>query len=90
MSRVELPRLCRHVTDLVRGRPVRLDDAECQVLQPFISMGLLEVQAADQPGAARRCRCHHPRLFEFHFYYRWLPQNAHLFRPQQSPPRNHS
>ncbi|MDF3931060.1 hypothetical protein [Pseudomonas citronellolis] len=83
MSDLELPRLCQHVTDLVRGRPVRLGDDECQALRPFVHMGLLEMREPECDGQATHCRCRHPRLFEFHFYYRWLPRNAQLFHPQR-------
>lgn len=82
MKQVELPSLCRHVTDLVRGQIVRLQPAEFRTLRPFVEMGLLQLRRRPTERSETCCQCVNPRLFEFHFYYRWLPRNAHLLRPQ--------
>lgn len=81
MSSAALDALCEHVTDLVRGRQVLLDDEECAALREFQRMGLLEMHPPDLPSDRTLCVCRHPRLFRFHFYYRWLPANLARFKP---------
>lgn len=82
MNSAPLHDLCRHVADLARGRQVLLDDAECSALREFQAMGLLHMRVPDLSSDRTLCVCRHPRLFEFHFYYRWLPANLARFRPE--------
>lgn len=81
MSGTPLHDLCLHVADLARGRQVLLNDQECATLQEFQRMGLLHMRTPELPSDRTLCICQHPRLFMFHFYYRWLPANLARFRP---------
>lgn len=83
MSLPLLPRICLHAADLMRGRQVRLAREECHVLQEFQRIGLLHMQAPALDWQATLCTCRHPRLFAFHFYYRWLPTHIDRFRPSR-------
>lgn len=81
MSLPLLPRLCLHAADLARGKQVLLAREECDALRDLQHIGLLHMQAPELGRQATLCTCRHPRLFAFHFYYRWLPTHIGSFRP---------
>ncbi|MFV3304405.1 hypothetical protein ACNFBT_03890 [Pseudomonas sp. NY15181] len=81
MSLPLLPRICLHAADLARGRQVLLAREECHALRELQRIGLLHMQAPEFDRQATLCTCRHPRLFAFHFYYRWLPAHIDNFRP---------
>ncbi|QRY78655.1 hypothetical protein JVX91_24210 [Pseudomonas sp. PDNC002] len=86
MSTSLLPRICLGAADLARGRQVLLDHDECEALRDFQRIGLLHMQEPELDRQPVLCTCRHPRLFAFHFYYRWLPTNIGNFRPSRRDP----
>jgi hypothetical protein len=79
---VSLPRLCHHAVDLARGKPIWLNHAEQEAFRSLAELGYLRFR--DPQGGQTLCTCLHPALFEFHFYYRWLPEHSHRFRPRRA------
>lgn len=80
MKQVCLSQVCRHAVDLVRGKIVHLPEEERAIFEPFSSIGYLSFRLNEHTPALTLCSCRHPALFEFYFYYRWLPGNLHRFK----------
>ncbi len=71
-----LSRLCQIVVDLARGQELTLSPEEQRALFEIESIGLISTRDGFHYA------CVHPAMFEFHFFYRWLPQNLHRFHPR--------
>ena len=80
MKHVCLSQVCLHAADLVRGKIVHLREEERAVFEAFSSIGYVHFKPSRYTASLTLCSCRHPALFEFYFYYRWLPSNLHLFR----------
>ncbi|OEC34897.1 hypothetical protein SAMN05216600_105289 [Pseudomonas cuatrocienegasensis] len=80
MKDVCLSQVCLHAADLVRGKVIHLRDEERAVFEAFSVIGYVHFQPSQHSNALTLCSCRHPALFEFYFYYRWLPSNLDLFR----------
>lgn len=80
MKHVCLSQVCLHAVDLVRGKIIHLQEEERALFEPFSSIGYLSFQPCAHSPTLTLCSCRHPALFEFYFYYRWLPGNLHHFK----------
>jgi len=78
-----LAKLCSLVVDLIRGKQVWITAEEWEALSPMIDLGYLQCDDSLQDAASYRCHCAHPALFEFYFFYRWLPEHGQRFRPRR-------
>lgn len=82
-----LARLCSLVVDLIRGKQVWVNSEEREALAPMIDLGYLQCESSFQdPSTHFLCYCSHPSLFEFYFFYRWLPEHGQRFRPRRELP----
>lgn len=82
-GKVTLAKLCGYAVDLIRGRPVWLSPEERAALSPMAELGYLEYSFLPSTPDMAVCHCTHPTLFEFYFFYRWLPEHSHCFRPRR-------
>lgn len=80
MKPVGLPQVCRHAVDLVRGKIIHLQEEERALFEPFSVIGYLSFSPCAQAPALTLCSCRNSVLFEFYFYYHWLPGNLHRFK----------
>lgn len=80
MKQICLSQVCRHAVDLVRGKIIHLQEEERALFEPFSAIGYLSFRPCEHMPSLTLCSCRHAALFEFHFYYRWLPGNLHLFK----------
>jgi hypothetical protein len=87
MNHVCISRVCLHAADLVRGKTIHLREEERAVFEAFSLIGYVHFKPSAYSVSLTLCTCLHPALFEFYFYYRWLPSNLHLFRlpPRRAP-----
>ncbi|MGE8499005.1 MAG: hypothetical protein ACN6O6_15975 [Pseudomonas sp.] len=73
--------ICVHAADLARAKRVYLTDEERKVFDHFAEIGYVNFHDDRHTTSSRTlCTCRHPALFEFYFYYRWLPENLHNFK----------
>ncbi|MCY1558449.1 hypothetical protein D9M68_953860 [compost metagenome] len=87
MKPVCLSQVCLHAADLVRGKIIHLQAEERAIFEPFSAIGYVSFSPDTHTSALTLCSCRHPALFEFYFYYRWLPGNLHHFKlPQRECP----
>lgn len=82
-GKATLARLCGHAVDLTRGQPVWLSQEEQDALSPMAELGYLEYSFRPSSPGMAVCHCIQPNLFEFYFFYRWLPEHSHCFRPKR-------
>lgn len=81
-----LAKLCALVVDLTRGKRVWVSPEEREALSPMIDLGYLQCDSGVQDSTTHvLCHCSHPTLFEFYFFYRWLPEHGQRFRPRREP-----
>jgi hypothetical protein len=80
MKHVCLSQVCRHAVDLARGKIIHLQDEERSLFEAFSVIGYLSFSPCEYSPSLTRCTCRHTALFEFYFYYRWLPDNLHRFK----------
>ncbi|WP_349572012.1 hypothetical protein [Azotobacter salinestris] len=81
-----LAKLCALVVDLTRGKRVWVSPEEREALSPMIDLGYLQCDSGFQDSTTHvLCHCSHPTLFEFYFFYRWLPEHGQRFRPRREP-----
>ncbi len=78
-----LAKLCGLVVDLVRGKRVWVNAEEREALSKMIDLGYLQCDSDPSNASSYICRCSHPALFEFYFFYRWLPEHGQRFRPRR-------
>lgn len=79
-----LAKLCSLVVDLIRGKRVWVSTEEREALSPMIDLGYLQCESGFQESSTHfLCHCSHPTLFEFYFFYRWLPEHGQRFRPRR-------
>ncbi|SFB17761.1 hypothetical protein [Azotobacter beijerinckii] len=81
-----LAKLCGLVVDLIRGKRVWMNAEEREALLPMIDLGYLQCDGGAQDASSYLCHCSHPALFEFYFFYRWLPEHGQRFRPRRELP----
>lgn len=80
---VTLAKLCGYAVDLTRGKLVWMNREEQEVFAAIARMGYLEFRPQPHNPNIAACYCLHPTLFEFFFFYRWLPEHGHNFRPKR-------
>lgn len=79
--------ICVHAADLARAKLVYLNDDERVVFEHFAQIGYVNFHPSRHASSRTVCTCRHPALFEFYFYYRWLPENLHNFKlPSRTQP----
>ncbi|MFC0710322.1 hypothetical protein [Azorhizophilus paspali] len=84
---VTLAKLCALAVDLIRGKRVRISPQERDALSPMFELSYLQCEGDSQDATGHvLCHCSHPALFEFYFFYRWLPEHGQRFRPRREPP----
>jgi hypothetical protein len=83
MKHVCLSQVCLHAADLVRGKIIHLKAEERAIFEAFSAIGYVTFRPCAHTPALTLCSCCHPALFEFYFYYRWLPGNLRHFRLPQ-------
>ncbi|WP_460428409.1 hypothetical protein [Azotobacter armeniacus] len=82
-----LAKLCALVVDLIRGKRVWVSSEEREALSTMIDLGYLQCESGSQDSSTHfLCHCSHPSLFEFYFFYRWLPEHGQRFRPRRELP----
>ena len=87
MKHVCLSQVCLHAADLVRGKIIHLKAEERVIFEAFSVIGYVSFRPNAHTPALTLCSCRHPALFEFYFYYRWLPDNLQHFKlPQRECP----
>ena len=87
MKHVCLSQVCLHAADLVRGKIIHLKAEERVIFEAFSAIGYVTFRPCVHTPALTLCTCRHPALFEFYFYYRWLPDNLQHFKlPQRECP----